>query len=50
LASSNYSVTEDSRISCEILAIPLFAEDLTHSSVPLAILAAVARSGGQGRP
>jgi hypothetical protein len=30
--------------------IPLFAEKPAHSSVPLAHQAAVARSGGQGRP
>ena len=32
------------------LVIPLFAESLAHSSVPLAFQAAVARSRGQGRP
>lgn len=30
--------------------IPLFAEKPAHSSVPLAVHVAVARSGGQGRP
>jgi hypothetical protein len=34
----------------EPFLIPLFAESLAHSSIPLAGQAAVARSGGQGRP
>jgi ribosomal protein L39E len=38
------------RILRENPAIPLFADYSTHSSVPLAAHAAVARSGGQGRP
>ena len=38
------------RIQSGIVVIPLFAENSTHSSVPLAVHAAVARSGGQGRP
>jgi hypothetical protein len=38
------------RIQSGILFIPLFAENLAHSSVPLAFHAAVARSRGQGRP
>ena len=33
-----------------LIAIPLFAERLAHSSVPLSHQAAVARSGGQERP
>ena len=33
-----------------LVAIPLFAERLAHSSVPLSHQAAVARSGGQERP
>jgi hypothetical protein len=40
----------DVSASREALVIPLFAKDSTHSSVPLAVHAAVARSGGQGRP
>ena len=39
-----------SRSLRENSVIPLFAENLAHSSVPLAFHAAVARSGGQGRP
>ena len=34
----------------EIAVIPLFAKNATHSSVPLKGHAAVAHSGGQGRP
>jgi hypothetical protein len=33
-----------------LIAIPLFAERLAHSSVPLSDQAAVERSGGQERP
>ena len=50
MASPDNSVTGQSRVFCEVLVIPLFAESLAHSSVPLAVHAAVARSGGQGRP
>lgn len=39
-----------SRWTSDPHVIPLFAEKLTHSSVPLACQAAVARSGGHGRP
>jgi hypothetical protein len=39
-----------SRSLRENSVIPLFAENLAHSSVPLAFQAAVARSRGQGRP
>lgn len=39
-----------SRSLRENSVIPLFAENLAHSSVPLAFHAAVARSRGQGRP
>lgn len=38
------------RTAREAAVIPLFAENATHSSVPLKGHAAVARSGGQGRP
>lgn len=34
----------------ETPVIPLFAENMAHSSAPLENHAAVARSGGQGRP
>lgn len=37
------------RMSRAIPVIPLFAKSPTHSSVPLAEHAAVARSSGQGR-
>jgi hypothetical protein len=41
---------EHPRIQSGSSVIPLFAEDATHSSVPLADHVAVARSGGQGWP
>ena len=40
----------NSRGMSRLIAIPLFAERLAHSSVPLSHQAAVARSGGQERP
>jgi soluble lytic murein transglycosylase-like protein len=40
----------NSRGMSGLIAIPLFAERLAHSSVPLKPQAAVARSGGQERP
>lgn len=38
------------RTTRETAVIPLFAKSATHSSVPLKAHAAVAHSGGQGRP
>jgi soluble lytic murein transglycosylase-like protein len=36
--------------ACKLPAIPLFGQDMDHSSVPAKIRTAVARTGGQGRP
>jgi len=50
MSSLRQSNDRHARIQGGIVVIPLFAEESTHSSVPLAVHAAIARSGRQGRP